>query len=230
MNRNLFFYDSYERHRKIAELVGSADTILDVGGQLDALSQFSKGKKITVANVAGSQEKSDITIKGEKLPFKSNSFDCVCAIDVLEHIGSSERQSFVKQLARVAKVKAVLSFPIGTPQHIAYEINLEKTLSRKGIDVTYLKEHIKYKLPTVDQIKSICKGFKYDLFYSGNISINKRLFGFFLFDPKIKFVRKSNYWTKLAINAVSNPILYGFLSQRPYTRKVNRAYLVIHKR
>jgi len=229
-NKSFFFYDSYERHRKIAELIGESKTILDVGGQLDALSQFSESKQITVANVAGSQEKSDVTLKGKKLPFMDDAFDCVCAIDVLEHIDSRERGSFIKELARVAKIKVVLSFPIGTPQHVAYETHLEKVLSRKGIDVTYLKEHIKYKLPTVEQIKSICKDFQYDLFYSGNIKLNKYLFSFFLFDPKIKLVRRSTYYAKLTLNALSNPILYSWLAKKPYTATVNRAYLVINKK
>lgn len=228
-NKSFFFYDSYERHKKIAELIGSASTILDVGGQLDGLSKFIKDKKITVANVQGAQEKSDVIIKGEKLPFANQAFDCVCAIDVLEHIDSKDRKKFINELLRVAKIKVVLSFPIGTPDHIAYEIALEKKLGAKGIDVSYLKEHIKYKLPTVAQIKNICKGQKYDLFYSGNIHVNKRLFSFFLFDPKIKFIRKSNYYSKLAINAVTNQILYSLLSQRPYSGTVNRAYLIIHK-
>lgn len=227
--KGFFFYDSYERHRKVSELIGSSETILDVGGQLNALSQFLSGKKITVANLSGSQEESEVTIKGKKLPFKNSSFDCVCSIDVLEHIEGKDRQSFIKELLRVAGEKVVVSFPIGTSDHIEYEKKLQKHLLEKGMDVTYLKEHIKFILPSVDQIKKICSGLNYDLYYSGNILINKHLFEFFLFDPKIKFIRKSNYYSKLLLNALTNPVLFAILSNRKYSNKINRAYLVIHK-
>lgn len=228
-NKNFFFYDSYERHRKVSELIGNCRTILDVGGQLDALSQFLGDKNITVANLSGSQEQSDVTIKGEKLPFKNDSFDCACSIDVLEHIDAKNRQGFIEELLRVAKTKVVLSFPIGTSKHIEYEKDLQKHLDAKGMDVTYLKEHIKYVLPSVEQIKKICNGLNYDLYFSGNIVINKHLFEFFLFDPKIKFVRKSNYYLKLLLNTITNPVLYAILSNRNYSDKINRAYLLIHK-
>ena len=230
MNNKLFFYDAYERHKKIAELIGNSKTILDVGGQLDALSQFTKGKKITVANVAGSQEKSEVVLKGKKLPFKNDNFECVCAIDVLEHIEGPQREGFVKELVRVASKTIILSFPIGTASHQAYEIETQKYLEKRGIDVTYLKEHIKYKLPTVEQIRNICKDFDYQLTYSGNININRQLFRYFIFDPKIKFVRKSNYYVKLSLNVLLNPMLYSLLSNKQFSTSVNRAYLVIHKR
>ena len=227
--KSFFFYDSYERHRKVSELIGNSQTILDVGGQLNALSQFLSGKKVTVANLSGSQEKSEVIIRGEKLPFKNNSFDCVCAIDVLEHIGGKDRQGFIRELLRVTSKKVVLSFPIGTPDHVKYEKGLQEHLAKKGMDVTYLKEHIKFILPSVEQIKKICSGLNYDLYYSGNILINKHLFKLFLFDPKIKIVRKSNYYFKLLLNSLTNKILYTILSNRKYSNKINRAYLVIHK-
>lgn len=230
MNSQLFFYDAYERHKKIANFVGDSKTILDVGGQLDALSQFTKGKKITVANIAGSQEKSDVLLKGNRLPFKNNNFDCVCAIDVLEHIEGRQRESFIGELVRVASQSIVLSFPIGTPQHNAYEIETQKYLKKRGIDITYLKEHIKYKLPTVEEIDKICKDLDYKMMYSGNIKINRMLFKYFVFDPKIKYVRRANYYLKLAANLLTNQILYATLSKKQFSENVNRAYLVIHKK
>ena len=126
--KNKYFlpYDIFERHKKIGEFITAEDTVLDVGGELDQLSNFSTPKKITVANLKGSQEKSDVIIKGDKLPFKNNSFTAVCAIDVLEHISKLKRQKFVDDLLRVSSDKVILSFPIGTKTHINYEKSLEK--------------------------------------------------------------------------------------------------------
>lgn len=222
-------YDIYERHKKVGELIGKVKTVLDVGGQLDMLSFFCNAEKITVANVANSEEQSDVTIKGGKLPFGTNSFQAVCAIDVLEHIPSQDRNAFVKDLLRVAGEKVIMSFPIGTAWHIEYEKKLQKVLEKKGVDVTYLKEHIKYGLPNLDEVKKITKGLNSKKFFSGNINVNKILFKIFLFDPKIKYVRKVVYFSKLAFNFISNPIIYEFLSNKKYSQSVNRIYLVIGK-
>lgn len=228
-NKAFFFYDSYERHKKVSKLLKSLQAVLDIGGQLNALSQFKKFKKIVVANVEGSIEQSDITIKGQRLPFRDNSFDAVCAVDVLEHIKSEKREGFVKELLRVATDCIILSFPIWTEKHIKYESNLRKSLKSKAVNVSYLDEHVKFGLPSPEQIASICKGHKFELFYSGNISVNKILFTIFMFDPKIRIVRQLVYYTKLLFNMVSNPLLYLFLSNKKYSQDVNRAYLKVLK-
>lgn len=224
-----FPYDIYERHKKVGELIGKVKTVLDVGGQLKLLSFFCNAEKITVANVPGSQEQSDVIIKGNKLPFAANSFQIVCAIDVLEHIPPNDRKAFIKDLLRVAGEKVIISFPIGTSQHIEYEKKLQKDLEKNGADVTYLKEHIKYGLPNLDEVKNITKGLRSKKFFSGNINVNKVLFKLFIFDPKIKYIRKALYLLKLAFNFVSNPIFFEFLSNKKYSHSVNRIYLVIEK-
>lgn len=224
-----FPYDIYERHKKVGELIGKVKTVLDVGGQLKLLSFFCNAEKITVANVPGSQEQSDVIIKGNKLPFAANSFQIVCAIDVLEHIPPNDRKAFIKDLLRVAVEKVIISFPIGTSQHIEYEKKLQKDLEKNGADVTYLKEHIKYGLPNLDEVKNITKGLRSKKFFSGNINVNKVLFKLFVFDPKIKYIRKALYLSKLAFNFVSNPIFFEFLSNKKYSQTVNRIYLVIEK-
>lgn len=230
MNKtNILPYDIYERHKKVGELVGSVETVLDVGGQLNMLSYFCNAESITVANVSGSQENSDVEIKGDRLPFKSNSFEVVCAIDVLEHIPKVKRQTFIKDLARVAAKKVIMSFPLGTGSHIEYEKKLQKDLSKNGLDVTYLNEHIKLGLPTQEEVIKLTKGFSVKKFYSGDSLINKMLFNFFIFDPKIKYLRKINYYFKLILNLISNPVFYSTLSNKKFSKKINRIYLVIKK-
>ena len=228
-NKNFFFYDIYERHRKVGQLINQGESVLDVGGQLNALSQFCRAEKIIVANLENSQEKSNVAITGGKLPFKNESFDVVCAIDVLEHIEQKKRKDFIKNLLKIAKKRIILSFPVGTSKHLKYEAGLSKTLEARGIDVAYLKEHINYKLPSVKEIDDICKGLNYFVSYSGALPINSVLFKLFLFDPRIKFIRKLVYLFKLLFNLASNNIFFAILSQKPYTEYVNRSYLVIKK-
>lgn len=222
-------YDVYERHKKVGSLIGNAETVLDVGGQLNMLSHFCNAQNLTVANVSGSEEKSDLIIKGDRLPFEANSFQIVCSIDVFEHIPRPKRQAFIEDLLRVASQKVIMSFPIGTPKHIEYEKNLQKRLLEKGLDVTYLNEHIKFGLPTLEEVKKLTDGIKTKKFYSGNLSINNVLFSIFIFDPKIKYVRNIVYFLKLAFNLISNPLIYPVLTNRGYSNEINRIYLVINK-
>lgn len=228
-NKHFLFYDVYERHKKIGSFIKNGETVLDVGGAANHLSQFAKPGKIITANLLGSSENSDMIIPGDKLPFKNNSFDVVCSIDVLEHLPKKDRARFVKELERVAKKRIIMSFPIGTTQHKAYELQTQKWLESKKKDVTYLKEHIKFGLPTKDEILKITKGQKTAMIYSGNINVNKFLFRLFMFDPNIKILRKVIYYFKLAFNLTSNAILYIILSNKKFRNSASRAYAVIEK-
>lgn len=228
MNKRLLFYDTYERHRKVASLIFSGETVLDVGGAINHLSAFSKAQKVVTANLQG-REKSDITIARGKLPFKTNSFDVVCSIDVLEHMPKNNRVNFINELQRVAKKRIILSFPLGNRLHNQYENQLQKWLKSKGKDVTYLKEHIKFGLPQKEEISKITKGQKADIIYSGNIKINKFLFHLFMFDPSIKFIRKVVFNLKLIFNFITNPIFYKLLANQKFSDTINRAYLIIEK-
>lgn len=228
MNKRFLFYDTYERHKKIGSLIKDGETVLDVGGAANHLSQFSKPSKIVTANLPG-MESSDIIIPGDKLPFKNNSFDVVCSIDVLEHLPKGQRAGFIKELRRVAKRRVILSFPIQTPLHQIYERQTQKWLQSKNKDVTYLKEHIKFGLPARDEIKTISKGQKTAMIYSGNIIINKLIFRLFMLDPDIKIIRRGVFYLKLIFNLMTNPILYVILSDKKYSNYINRAYLIIKK-
>ena len=205
-------------------------TVLDIGGQLNMLSQFCKGAKIIVANLESSQEKSDITIKKNSLPFAANSFDIVTAIDVLEHIPKNERKDFINKLGKVAREKVILSFPIGTSAHSAYEREMEKWLKARGHDIDYLKEHIKYGLPKTKEIKNITSGLKTKIFFSGNLKVNKMLFKIFLFDPKIFIVRRLVFFAKNFFYFLTNHFLYTILSGKNFSENVVRAYLIINKK
>lgn len=230
MNLSFVPYDTYERHKRVAELLGEAKTVVDIGGQLDMLSRFCDVSSVTVANLESSEEKSDVTIKRGKLPFDDNSFEASCAIDVLEHIAKKDRAGFIYELTRISKEKAILSFPIGTPQHISYEGEIQKWLENKGHNVSYLKEHIKYGLPKKEEIEQITSDANSKLYFSGDLVLNKFLFKIFLFDPKIPVIRRIIFVAKGFLYFLTNPFLYAMLANKKYSHKVVRAYLVITKK
>lgn len=225
ISKNYLPYDVYERHRKVGSMIHSTDTVLDVGGERDHLAQFCQPKKIIVANL----QSGDVIIEKNKLPFANNSFSIVCAIDVLEHIPKINRANFINELLRVCQKKVILSFPIGTPDHIVYEAQIASDLKNRHIDVTFLQEHRKYELPTKESIEKLIVHLKANIIYSGNLTINKMLFKFYLFDPKIKIIRKLIYFFKLMITRLSNPIIYLLLCDRRFNNNVVRVYLVIEK-
>lgn len=227
IGKYLLPYDIYERHKKVGSFIEDSDVVLDVGGELNQLSQFSSPKDILVANLQQSQEKSDVVIKEDKLPFKTGSYSTLCAIDVLEHIPANSRKKFITELLRVASKKVILSFPVGTKSHTEYEKQIEKWLKKRGHDVTYLKEHIEYGLPTRDEIITITKDQNVQIHYSGDLMFNNFLFKLYMLDPQIKFVRKIVYLGKLLFNFLTNPILYLLLSKKNYSENVVRAYMVI---
>lgn len=226
VNKYLLPYDVYERHRKVGSYIQNTQTVLDVGGELNHLSHFCRPKKIVVANL----KSGDVIISGNQLSFAKNSFDVVTSIDVLEHIPKPKRTKFIRDLLKVASQKVILSFPIGTKKHIRYEKEMYDYLIKNKQNVEYLSEHILYGLPTNEEIQKITKNFKKEIYYSGNIFINKILFLIFMFSPPLKLVGKILYFTKKLFNLFTNPLFYFVLMNKPYSQMVNRAYLVIEKR
>lgn len=218
-------YDIYERHRKVGAFIGDEDTVVDVGGELNHLSQFCNPKKLIVANL----QSGDVIITKDSLPFPKNSFDIATSIDVLEHIPKHKRTDFIKRLLNVVSKKVILSFPLGTKKHIKYEKETKRWLQKKGLDVSYLSEHIKYGLPTYQEIAKMTRGLNCQVYLSGNIFVNKILFKIFMFDPKVKFISKPFYLLKLIFNFLTNPLFYFFLSNKTYYSNANRAYLEIKK-
>lgn len=226
MNKLFLPYDIYERHREIGSLIGKNKTVLDIGGELGHLDKFCKPKKIVVANL----NTGDVIIKKNTLPFKKNSFDIVCAIDVLEHIPKKDRRQFVQRLIDVASSKVILSFPISSKRHLEYEKETLEWLKKHGQNIDYLKEHVRLGLPTINEIKTITKSYKNKISFSGNIAINRIIFKFYMFDPKLKGVRKLTYILKHLAYLSTNQILYVGLTNKHFSENVNRAYVTVYKK
>jgi hypothetical protein len=145
-NRVLTAADTWERHLVVGALAGRPRTVLDVGGLRGQLADFLPGASVISANITAP---TDVLIDSGPLPFKDRSFDVVTSLDTLEHVPRPDRPGFVAELVRVASRKLVLCCPLGTPEHVAAEREVQEWYRvLTGDDHPWLAEHIELGLPT----------------------------------------------------------------------------------
>lgn len=220
-------FDVFERHKFIGSFVPDNSTILDVGGSMSQLGKFSNPSKIVMADI---KPPADIVYDGKKIPVNDGSFDIVTSIDVLEHVPPKFRTEFVKELNRIARKSVIISAPLGTKTHSQYEKEELENAKKHTIDIPYLREHVELGLPTPELINSFAKQYGGEIFYSGNLSINRKLFRIHTFEVKNTALNYIFFFLKLFFNSVMNLGIYQYMVRRPFSEKINRFYLVINKK
>lgn len=124
------FYDSYwstrndtrnrYRYKIFTSWIKDESTILDIGcgdGYLGQLLQTEKRCDVTCLDISEvalrkAKERGLKVVLGnaeEGLPFKDDTFDCVIATEVLEHMSSSEE--VLKEIKRVSRGQIIVSIP-----------------------------------------------------------------------------------------------------------------------
>ncbi len=145
--------DTWERHLIVAQLVGSPASLVDVGGLRGQLRSFLPYTNVTAVNVS---EPADLIVPSGGLPFDDGAFESAACLDVLEHVVSDERRAFVTELVRVAQHRAVLCCPLGSPEHVAAEHEIQAWYrSVTGEEHPWLAEHLQNGLPTLNEIREI---------------------------------------------------------------------------
>ncbi|MDP2808187.1 MAG: methyltransferase domain-containing protein [bacterium] len=122
-----------------------------------------KKHKVTTTNI----NNGEIISSGHSLPFTDNAFDVVLSIDTVEHLEKQNRAAFLAEMNRVSKFGFIICAPLGTEAHIVYE---KQIVMSEGLDpdsLLYLREHIKYGLPTPEEIQEWARSFNGDLYYEG---------------------------------------------------------------
>jgi hypothetical protein len=94
--------DGYERYTKIARLLSRAgcNTILDVGSAGISPLRYMGYQCLSCDIKATSKTGLDIVASITHLPFRSKIFDCVTAVDVLEHVQSDKREQAIFEMKR----------------------------------------------------------------------------------------------------------------------------------
>jgi hypothetical protein len=145
--------DKWERLHVLAQLVGSARSVLDVGGRGGELAMLLPLSEVMSTNL---REPADIVYEGDQLPFADRSFEAVTSSDVIEHLPAEQRQAHVDELVRVARYRVIIGCPLGTAEHAASEQRIAQDLrDRYGLRLDFLEEHLEYGLPTEEELRAL---------------------------------------------------------------------------
>lgn len=157
-------FDQFSRQSQVFEIIESlrtkdqSFTILDVGGYRGVTREMHSKDKVTVLDIFDVKEKGYVQGSGLALPFEDESFDFVVSFDVFEHIENKDRQKFLAESARVAKIAVITAAPVATETNVQAEKYLNDLYKRMhGNDHPWLTEHIEYGIPKVGQAQGIFK-------------------------------------------------------------------------
>lgn len=159
--KNLSF-SVYTRYQSVADHVnairkdGEVFTILEVGGRGNFLKRFLPNDTITILDVDDSNEENYVKGDGRKLPFKKQSFDVVVSTDVLEHIPPADRDKYLEEQVRVARIAIILSGPLYTAEVAAIEKEANQYYKKlTGSEHPWLTEHVGYGLPETEKVEAV---------------------------------------------------------------------------
>lgn len=151
--------DSALRYIPVVNILKSKDLtnskILEVGsGSLGIVPYIRRKIDGVDVDFGGPQTGLLNKIKGsaQKLLFRKNSYDVVISVDVLEHLEKTLRNEAIYEILRVASKLAIFVVPTGLNAQLQdKKLNTvwEKT---HGNQNQFLQEHVKYGLPTTDQM------------------------------------------------------------------------------
>ena len=112
VNKDHYFTESYcstRRFISFAEQIKNIintnpDSVLEVGIGNGVVSDFIRKKGLNITTVDFDKELNpDYTASIMELPFKNDSFDCVCCFEVLEHLPFKCFNTALQELQRVSK-------------------------------------------------------------------------------------------------------------------------------
>lgn len=225
-------YDAYERHALTARFLRRAledqpATVLDVGGRAALLSRYVPYRVVAVnPDLTG-----DVVGSGTALPVADGCCAAAVSLDTLEHLPRAARADLVRECLRVAGQVVVLAAPLGGALHNRSEIELDELYRRvNGTPHPYLAEHIRYGLPTVDDLaawRSLPGVAASDLYFAGDFTWQARSFARAIRAAELprNAARLVRGWHQLSSLALWHPLAVQ-TAPRPTT---NRFYLVLHK-
>lgn len=125
-------------------LATNPESVLEVGVGDSVVSEYLKRHtpiRYTTADFA-EDLKPDVVADVRSLPFDDNSYDTVCAFEVLEHLPFEEFERSLKELARVARRYVIISLPhFGPPVKFLLKIPFLPEI-KFAFKIAYAKRHV----------------------------------------------------------------------------------------
>jgi len=118
--------------------------LLEVGAGVGVLRDYIKDKTNIAYKSLDVAEDLNPDILGSiaAIPLPDNSFDAVCAFEVLEHIPFDQFEKALAEISRVSKKHAVISIPhFGPPVKFAIKLPFLKEI-KIAFKIPYPKEHV----------------------------------------------------------------------------------------
>jgi O-antigen biosynthesis protein len=194
-------FDLYTRNAIIQRFVDSIRNkeslqILDVGGRNGQLEIFLPKDEINTLDLLPQDLKHTIYFQGDirNPPFKKNVFDIVVSDDFFEHIPDGDRKQTLEKMMMLSKNYIILGAPFFSPEVAEAEIKAnEYFFNIKGEPHPWLKEHIKYGLPSSEIFEQTLVDFGYDFLvvHSNNLS-NWLLMQLFIFSAYLHGIPEEN--------------------------------------
>jgi hypothetical protein len=170
--------DGIERHVLTARLLGSPETVVDVGGITGHLASYLPRAAVTTVNV---DEAAEVVVRPgpHPLPMASRSYAASTSLDTLEHVPRDDRGFFVSELLRVARTRVVLCCPLGSD--VRYEIEAADNAWYRqltGADHPWIGEHLAYGVPTLSELERLfaVDGCTPRYRFSGDVRVTSRQF------------------------------------------------------
>ncbi len=168
--------DAALRYLPIVKLIRSdprLKTVLDVGSGTLGITPYLKRRVVGVdVGFVGPQSSLLSQVKGtaDKLPFAERTFDVVLCVDVLEHLPKTKRSQVICELLRVARKKVFIVVPcssVARNEDLYFYHYFKRVMGKND---PFLKEHLKYGLPEVEEMVSLIPS-QYQVTALGNVSL-----------------------------------------------------------
>src|SRR5262245_39391476 len=135
--------------------------LLEVGrGALDLLPRFLDPARVRVTRCDADRhaEANSLFDPDAPLPFGDAVFDCVVALDVLEHVPAERRRSFLADCLRVARHGFVFCCPVAGADTVEAEALAEAAVRRRhGRPHPALAEHRLLGLPREEDVLGVLR-------------------------------------------------------------------------
>ncbi|MBD3267937.1 methyltransferase domain-containing protein, partial [bacterium] len=153
-------FDHYQRYKFLAEILVRMEekptSVLDVGGAYGYFPYFYSSCPAMVVDIVAEEAAYARGYDGQKLPFEDGTFDVVVSIDTVEHLPAGKRESFLRELTRVAEKAVVITGPfqeadVEEAETVLYDFITTQLQSHDR----FLEEHRTFSLPKMDEVKPL---------------------------------------------------------------------------